>query len=137
MNIILDTNVLVTAMKSNKGTSFKLLSQIDDPRWSLHISTPLVFEYEAILKREIEPSRADDMSALVDYLCLIGTQHQIFYLWRPMLRDPNDDHILELAVKAEAAIVTWNIKDFVIAKQRFGLNVLTPKELLKQEGILS
>jgi len=137
MNIILDTNVLVTAMKSNKGTSFKLLSQIDDPRWSLHISTPLVFEYEAILKREIETYRADDMSALVDYLCLISTQHQIFYLWRPMLRDPNDDHILELAVKAEAAIVTWNIKDFVIAKQRFGLKVLTPRELLKQEGIIS
>ena len=137
MNIILDTNVLVTAMKSNKGASYKLLTHIDSPIFQLHISTPLVFEYESILKREIENSRHADMDAIVDYLCLIATAHQIFYLWQPVLHDIKDDHVLELAVKAQATIITWNVKDFKVAKSKFGLDVITPKELLKQKGLLS
>jgi len=76
------------------------------------------------------------MDTIVDYLCLIAIAHQIFYLWRPVLNDIKDDHILELAVKAQATIVTWNVKDFKIAKLKFGLEVMTPKELLKQKGLL-
>ncbi|MDO9205936.1 putative toxin-antitoxin system toxin component, PIN family [Methylotenera sp.] len=124
-------------MKYNKGASYKLLTHIHSPDFQLHISTPLVFEYESILKREIEHSRHADMDAIVDYLCLIATAHQIFYLWRPVLHDIKDDHVLELAVKAQATIVTWNIKDFKIAKSKFGINVITPKELLNQKGLLS
>jgi len=97
----------------------------------------LVFEYESILKREIERNRHADMDAMVDYLCLIATAHQIFYLWRPVLHDIKDDHVLELAVKAQATIVTWNVKDFKIAKSKFGLDVMTPKALLKQKGLLT
>ena len=129
MNIILDTNVLVAALKSSKGQSFRLLSMVDDPRFQLHISTPLVVEYESVLKRDITAFVAADVEALIDYLCLIAEKHEIFYLWRPILRDPKDDHVLELAVKADAAIVTWNIKDFAPAS-RFAIDVLTPKELL-------
>jgi len=136
MNIILDTNVLVSATRSNQGASYQLLVNIDAPIFKVHISTPLVFEYESILKREIEHSRHADMDTIVDYLCLIAIAHQIFYLWRPVLNDIKDDHILELAVKAQATIVTWNVKDFKIAKLKFGLEVMTPKELLKQKGLL-
>lgn len=53
------------------------------------------------------------------------------------MHDIKDDHVLELAVKAQATIVTWNIKDFKIAKSKFGINVITPKELLNQKGLLS
>ena len=100
------------------------------------LALSLVLEYEAILKREIVHLSHDDIESLVDYLCLIATAHQIFYLWRPVLNDPKDDHILELAVKANAAIVTWNTKDFKVAKIKFGLDVLTPKELLIQRRII-
>ena len=136
MNIIIDTNVLVSAMKSSLGASYKLLADIDNANWQLQVSTPLVLEYEAILKREIVHLSHDDIESLVDYLCLIATAHQIFYLWRPVLNDAKDDHILELAVKANAAIVTWNTKDFKVAKIKFGLDVLTPKELLIQRRII-
>lgn len=130
-DIVIDTNVLVAAMKSRNGNSFKLLSMIDSGDWRINISTPLIFEYESILKREIEIQRARDCEDLVDYLCLIGLAHQIFYLWRPMLKDPKDDHILELAVKSNASIITWNVRDFSLASQ-FGILVLTPAELLKK-----
>lgn len=130
-DIIIDANVLVAAMKSRNGNSFKLLSMIDSGEWRINISTPLVFEYESILKREVENDRAQDCESLIDYICLIGTAHQIFYLWRPMLKDPKDDHILELAVKSNASIITWNVRDFSLASQ-FGIPVLTPAELLNK-----
>jgi putative PIN family toxin of toxin-antitoxin system len=129
MNIILDTNVLFSAMRSSLGTSYRLLQQIDHKSLQLHLSTPLVLEYESVLKRNPLLDLAD-IEAVIDYLCLISDKHGIFYLWRPILQDPKDDHILELAVKTQAAIVTWNVKDFGPAKDKFGIEVITPRELL-------
>lgn len=131
MNIVLDTNVLFSAMRSSLGASFRLLQRIDQAPLRLHISTPLVLEYEAVLKRNKSLSYSD-VDAVVDYLCHISEKHGIFYLWRPILRDPQDDHILELAVKANAMIITWNLKDFEPASSRFGLEVETPRDLLKR-----
>lgn len=129
MNIILDTNVLFSATRSSLGASYRLLQRIDQTSLQLHISTPLVLEYEAALKRNKSLSDTD-VEAVVDYLCRISEKHGIFYLWRPVLRDPQDDHILELAVKTNAMIITWNLKGFVPAAQ-FGLTVETPRGLLK------
>jgi len=130
MNIVLDTKVLFSAMRSSRGASYRLLQRIDKSPLQLHISTPLVLEYEAVLKRN-DSLIYTDVDAVVDYLCHISEKHGIFYLWRPVLRDPQDDHILELAVKANAMIVTWNLKDFAPASSRFGLSVVTPRDLLK------
>jgi putative PIN family toxin of toxin-antitoxin system len=131
MDIVLDTNVLVSAMKSSLGAAYRLLKIIDRSPLRLHISTPLVLEYEDVLKRDGVMSFSD-VDAVVDYLCSIAEKHGIFYLWRPILRDPQDDHVLELAVKANATIVTWNLKDFVPAVTRFGLAVETPRDFLRR-----
>ncbi len=130
--IILDTNVLVTAFKSSRGASYRLLSLIDSGKFQLNVSTPLVAEYEEILRRETPYINATDV---VDYLCSIANRHKIFFLWRPVLKDPDDDFILELAVKCNAIIVTWNTKDFKKAA-RFGIIVMTPKDFLLQTGEL-
>jgi len=131
MHLVIDTNVWVAALKSSRGTSYKLLSMIADERLQLHVSTPLVVEYEAILKREIVTLTPKDIEAIVDYLCLVASKHEIFYLWRPLLKDANDDHVLELAVKAEAIIVTWNLRDFHAATT-LGIEAVTPREILKR-----
>lgn len=131
MNIVLDTNVLVSAMRSSLGASHRLLRLIDAPPIKLHLSTPLVLEYEDVLKRGAWLANSD-ADAVIDYLCSIAEKHGIFYLWRPVLRDPQDDHVLELAVKANATIVTWNVKDFVPATARFGLTVETPRDFLRK-----
>ncbi len=130
--IILDTNVLVTAFKSSRGASYRLLSLIDSGKFQLNVSTPLLAEYEEILRRETPNIIATDV---VDYLCSIANRHKIFFLWRPVLKDPDDDFILELAVKCNAIIVTWNTKDFKKAA-RFGIIVMTPKDFLQQTGEL-
>lgn len=130
MNIVLDTNVIFSAKRSSLGASYRLLQRIDQPPLQLHISTPLALEYEAVLRRNNSLSFLD-VDAVVDYLCHISERHGIFYLWRSILRDPQDDHILELAVKTNAMIITWNVKDFAPASSRFGLNAITPRDLLK------
>jgi len=131
---VIDTNILFAGLYSNEGTSFKVLNLIDIGKIIPILSTTLVFEYEDILKRKqgllgLSNSEIED---ILDAICEKGVEKKIHFLWRPQLRDPNDDHILELAVAANGAdILTFNIKDFDKAKQ-FGIRVLKPIELLEE-----
>lgn len=98
------------------------------------ISVPLAVEYEAVLTRHavtvgLDPSEA---VTLVDYLCAVGRRQRIHFLWRPTLRDPHDDFILELAVAARCDyIVTHNVADFA-GTGRFGVKVVRPGRFLRQ-----
>ena len=129
VDIVIDTNVLVAALKSSRGASFRLLSQVEDDIFTLHLSIPLVSEYEAVLKRGITSLSVEEIDDVVDSLCSKAVLNKIFYLWRPVLKDPEDDFVLELAVKANAVIVTWNVADFKHAA-RFGIEVMTPRDFL-------
>ncbi len=131
--IVLDTNVLVTALLSKNGASFKLLSMIGDDRIELALSTPLVKEYEDVLYRKKFSLNHDDINDVLDYLCSISSHHKIYYLWRPILKDIKDDMVLELAVKANALIVTHNKKDFEGAS-KFNLPVVSASEFLHLLG---
>lgn len=130
-NIILDTNVIVAGLRSALGTSHRLLTLIGSEQIQLHISTPLIAGYDEILQREL-PHVA--FQEVVNYICQVAIKHKIFYLWRPLLKDPDDDFLLELAVKSQASIVTWNVKDFKAAN-KFGIQVITPKALLIELGV--
>jgi predicted nucleic acid-binding protein len=133
--IILDTNVPVAALKSSRGSSFRLLSLIENGTFTINLSTPLVAEYEEVLVRDIPHLSREEINDIIDFLCLKANRHKIFYLWRPVLKDADDDCILELAVKNGADIVTWNLKDFDKA-ETFGVAVLTPAEFLRRTGEL-
>ena len=137
MKIVIDTNVLVAALRSRRGASFKLVSVLPSDKFAIAISVPLVFEYEDALKRlESSAITEQDIGNLVDFLCEIGHHQEIFFLWRPYLPDPSDDHVLEVAVAAGCdAIVTYNKRDFKDI-ERFGLRVLDPKELLTEIGVI-
>ncbi len=88
-----------------------------------------VTEYEAVLKRGNTSLTAEEIDDIIDFICSIAILNKIFYLWRPVLKDPGDDFILELAVKAHAVIVTWNEVDFKNAA-KFGVTVMTPRKFL-------
>ncbi len=134
-DIVLDTNVLVSALKSSRGASYRLLSLVEHDLFTVHLSTTLVTEYEAVLKRGITALTAEEIDDVVDFVCSRAVRDKIFYLWRPVLKDPGDDFVLELAVKADATIVTWNVSDFKRAA-RFGVAVLTPREFLLSLEVL-
>jgi predicted nucleic acid-binding protein len=129
---VLDTSVLVAALRSRRGASFKVLKWLRERRFQIAISVPLALEYEAVLLRhatELGVSR-HEVSGLVDYLCGVGHRQKIHFLWRPTLTDPRDEFILELAVAAGCeAIVTHNVRDFEGAR-RLGVKVVTPAAFL-------
>lgn len=136
LRVVLDTNVLVAGLRSNLGASYRLLSRIDDGSFAPVLSVPLVLEYEDVLKRQSRQlglSHAD-IDVVLDYLCQVGEHRRIFFLWRPVLPDPLDDMVLELAVEARVdGIVTFNARHFGPAAQ-FGLSVWTPPALLDELG---
>ncbi len=136
IRIVIDTNVLVSALRSKKGASYRLVSLVDSGRFQTCLSVPLAIEYEAASKKHVAkggPS-ANDIDAIIDYLCRVSERHLIYFLWRPILKDPKDDMVLELAVTADAdAIVTFNKADFK-GTDKFGIRVITPQQLLKEIG---
>ena len=136
MVIVLDTNVLISALRSRRGASFRLLSLVGTGRFDIALSVPLVLEYEGVADRMLADLAvsAGDLSDILDYLCSVAIHRPIFFLWRPTLPDPKDDMVLELAVDAGApVIVTFNLRDFV-GVDRFGIRALTPREYLQEIG---
>ncbi len=132
--IVIDTNVILSALQSSKGKSFELISKIGSGLFDFAVSVPLVLEYEAILRNHLDRNffSDSDIDYFIDYICTAGVKTKIFYLWRPYLKDPFDDHVLELAINAEAeSIVTFNKKDFLEA-ETLGIKIQTPKEFLEE-----
>lgn len=130
--IVIDTNVVIAALRSRRGASFRLLSLVGSGAFEINVSVPLVLEYEEVLHRQLSALTlaADDVDDLLDYLCAVANRHQIHFLWRPFLRDPKDDMVLELAVTAGCDyIVTYNHRDFQGA-ETFGVEVIEPVKLL-------
>jgi len=139
--IIIDTNVLVAALRSINGASFRLLKllQNKDERFQINISTSIVLEYEAVLKREIHRQNKDIsiIDKFIDDIVSAANRYSVFYLLRPYLKDADDDFILELAFTSSADfIVTYNTDNFKKAKS-FGVDVINPKEFLQKIGEIS
>jgi putative PIN family toxin of toxin-antitoxin system len=129
--VVLDTSVLVAAWRSRLGASFELVRLLRADRFEIAVSVPLVVEYESALLRNMSPGqRPSHVTAFVDYLCLVAHKQDVFFLWRPLLNDPNDDMVVELAMASRAsAIITHNLRDFVPAAG-LGVRVLAPAQFL-------
>ena len=93
-----------------------------------------MFEYEDVLKRNqtVLGLSGQEIESILNYFCLIGEHHKIYFLWRPFLADPKDDHLLELAIASGTRrIVTFNQKDFK-GSDKFGINTISPKEIMEE-----
>jgi putative PIN family toxin of toxin-antitoxin system len=136
--VVIDTNVLVAAQRSKRGASSKLMSFVGTNRFDMHVSVPLVFEYEATLLqyREQLELTPQDVADVVDAVCALAIPHKIYFLWRPYLRDRKDELVLELAVAARCDyIITYNQRDFRGAEM-FGIRISDPRAFLQAIGEL-
>jgi len=134
IRVILDTNVLYAGLYSSEGVSYQILRAIERGQIQIVISTSLLFEYEDILNRKKSELALSEqqIEAILDNVCRLSVHQRIYYLWRPFLKDPKDDHILEAAVASQTKIiVTHNIRDFK-GIDKFGIRAITPKQLLKE-----
>jgi putative PIN family toxin of toxin-antitoxin system len=136
MRIVIDTNVLISGLKSRRGASFKILHLIGADKFKTIVTVPLILEYEEILIRYSKELGLGytDIKNIIDYICSESDRLSVYFLWRPILFDLKDEMVLEAAVVGNCQyIVTFNISDFSEAK-RFGIKAITPKELLAQIG---
>ena len=133
---LLDTNVIVAAVRSPQGASAELLRRVLTGRLNVLCSVPLFLEYEVVLSRPEQLQAAGvtvvDVANLLDVLAGKVERVDIAYLWRPQLRDAADDMVLEAAVNGRAtAIITFNQRDFLPQAQNFGMAVLTPAQFFQ------
>ncbi len=136
MKIVIDTNVIYSSLRSKRGASYKIISQLPNHKIQTLLSVPLYTEYQEILLRGDFTKIYTDQEILgfLRYYCEICIHQDVFYLWRPILKDPKDDMLLELAVAGNCDyIITYNIKDFTGIDQ-FNPKPIIPKEFLKLIG---
>ena len=131
MRLILDTAAMVAAIRSDAGASRRLLVAALERRFTLLASVPLMIEYQAVMTRpehlKASGLSAGDVDVLLDAVAAVVEPVRLAFLWRPAVRDPNDDMVLEAAVNGRAdAIVTFNVRDFGETAKRFGVEVLPP-----------
>jgi len=137
MNVVIDTNVWISALISKDGVSREVI------RWALldkiapQISTTLFVEYEDVMKREkiqtLCSLTIQEQEELFQAFLSTCKWNEIFYLWRPNLDDEGDDFLIELAVASNSSIiVTDNIKDIECGELKFDIEVLTPKQFIER-----
>jgi putative PIN family toxin of toxin-antitoxin system len=137
VRVVLDSSVLVAAIRSSAGASHQLLLAALETRYTLLLSVPLIIEYEAVMTREEHVAcsglRVKDISTLLDALVAVSTPVYPRFSWRPMLRDANDDMVFEAAVNGKAdLLVTFNEADFLPFVYQFNVALVSPREALAQ-----
>jgi putative PIN family toxin of toxin-antitoxin system len=134
MRVVIDTNVLLASLRSKSGASNAIAQLIDQRRVTPIISVPLMFEYEEVFHRpdSLPHLSPQEIDTFLDYFVSLAVEQRIFFLWRPLLTDSDDDMLLELAVAAQADyLVTHNVRDFLPARARFGVRIVTPGEFMR------
>ena len=137
MRLVLDTDVVVAAMRSPSGASAALLGAALEGKVQLLANVALIVEYEAVCTRD-EHLRAvglshSQASVFLDAVAALAEPVDSHFIWRPQLKDPSDEMVLEAAVNGRAqAIVSFNRRDFAVAPERFGLKVLLPRDAFRK-----
>jgi putative PIN family toxin of toxin-antitoxin system len=137
MRVVLDTSVLVAGLRSQLGASNRVLLAVAEGRCTPLVTTAVFLEYEAVLLRPEQRLATgmtpEDVEGFLAAFASAAEPVELNFLWRPQLRDPADELMLEAAVNGRAeALVTHNIDDFRSATERFGVRTLTPGAFLKE-----
>lgn len=137
VRVVLDTSVLVAGLRSRRGASFRVLDAVAGQTLVLVVSVALFLEYEAVLKRPEQRQATGlterDIEGVLAALASAAAPVDVNFRWRPQLRDPADELVLEAAVNGHAvSIVTHNVRDFAPAAEAFGVRTMTPGDLLKE-----
>jgi putative PIN family toxin of toxin-antitoxin system len=137
MKVVLDTNVLIAAARSRRGASYGLVSQLPSPKFEIALTIPLYVEYQDALTRPEAMTGAhteEEIIGFTRYLCTIAHRQNIYFLWRPRLKDPKDDMVLEAALASQCRhIVTHKLKDFHnrSIETNLGIHPVSPKQFLE------
>ena len=132
---MLDTDVVVAAMRSQTGASAEILRAARKGRPTLLVSVTLALEYESVCcqaeHRLASGLSEQEVDVFLTAVIALAEPVETHFLWRPQLRDPGDEMVLETAINGGAdTLVTFNVRDFGTIPSRFGIAVLLPREAL-------
>jgi putative PIN family toxin of toxin-antitoxin system len=135
VKLVLDTDVVVAAMRSPSGASAAIIRAVRRGQVKLLLSVPLAMEYQAVCKQALHRRAAGfsdrQVDIFLDAIIAMAEPVETHFLWRPQLHDPNDEMVLEAAVNGRAdALVTFNLRDFGKAPERFGVDLLLPRAVI-------
>jgi putative PIN family toxin of toxin-antitoxin system len=135
--IVLDTSIVVAALRTRSGAANAVLRLVALRRLVVLATSPLFLEYEDVLKRPEQRLAhglaTDAIDEFLAELAALVEPVEIHFQWRPQVKDPSDEMVLEAAINGEAdALVTYNVRDFALAGDRFGISIVRPADLLKK-----
>lgn len=135
--VVLDTSVIVAALRTRHGAANEVLRLVASRHLCLLATPPLFMEYEDALKRpEQRLSHGLTLEAIDEFLAELAAliePVEVHFQWRPQVRDPSDEMVLEAAINGRAeALVTYNIKHFALAGDRFKVPIILPAEFLRR-----
>jgi len=136
---VADDDIIVAAMRSPGGASAEILRAVRREKVELLLSVPLAMDYEAVCLRpehQIASGLSEqEVHIFVDAVIAMAEPVKIHFLWRPQLRDPSDEMVLETAVNGRAdLLVTFNERDYGTVPERFGIQVTTPRRAMERIG---
>jgi putative PIN family toxin of toxin-antitoxin system len=135
VRIVLDTDVVVAALRSPDGASAAIVRLVRQGGATLSISVALALEYEAVCSRPEHRLGAGltehEVNVFVDAIVALAEPVPVHFLWRPQLRDPCDEMVLEVAINGQAdALVTFNTRDFGNVPGHFGVDLMLPRDAI-------
>lgn len=131
---VIDTNVLFSGLTNGDVASDLIVQAWHGLLFQPYVSTALMLEYRDVLSRKLSPMGWKRTEAALSSLLQQSVAVPIYYTWRPVSSDYSDDLVIDCAMNANAMIVTPNKRDFRMAKQKLGLQVLSAAEFV---GLLS
>ena len=139
MRIVADTDLIVAAMRSPSGASAAILGAVRREKLQVLLSVPLGMEYEAVCLRPEHQIAAglseQEVHIFVDAVIAMAEPVKIHFLWRPQLRNPSDEMVVEAAVNGRAdLLITFNERDYGTVPERFGIQVMTPRRAMERIG---
>ena len=132
MRAVMDTNVIVAAMRSRTGASFEIFRRLRFGEWTAVLSNHLLYEYEEVLKRQAPELglSLEDVDELLNAICARAEECLLSHGWQPILSDPDDEPLVQLAIESDALrIVSHNVQHLLPAKS-LGVELLRPREFL-------
>ena len=137
MKIVIDTSVWISALITKDSKARELLRLVFQGKLYPQISEALFREYEDVMKRKkiqnLTPLSQEEQNEVFEAYLSTCEWNEIYYMWRPNLKDENDNFVVELAVASGAeAIITYNVKDFKSAELVFKHKIITPEDFIKE-----
>jgi hypothetical protein len=130
LQIVVDTNVVFEGLTRQGGASGLIIDAWLTRLMVVCVSNALAYEYDDVLSRKLSEARWIKLQPVLGQLLSMTQYTNIYFSWRPTSPDAGDDLVIDCAMNAGAIVVTSNIRDFRIAKESLGLEVMTPVQFV-------